>query len=371
MSLTTCLQRKPLLPPSPLGFQMKPLYSLPPLGRFVPPLGKNSDADELIFPSIQLSEIIIASDENTAQLSNNSELTSEIQLQANQIDSNSNNQSISNRELISSDNISQANDEITIAQKVDSEDKQLPEPLESLKPLSRNSDFYISRFVADYLSNKPGIYSTALSRNLNSIEDNQNIENIASTNTSEIKYQIEPVQQVNQLQTGLETVTSNLDNNLSSRSPSNLNLSNIEKQTEILAEDNRVNAEYTPISESNSQNDNQDLIVINTNEGLSKSPQPATPDFNISPQINQLEADNINQTQLNSPALPNLPKETNKIESKNQNAINNKQQSNTIQQKLETSQIQTSLTENKLQPGLEPSLKTSSETTKELNPLNY
>ena len=243
MSLTTCLQRKPLLPPSPLGFQMKPLYSLPPLGRFVPPLGKKSDADELIFPSIQLSEISIASDENTAQLSNNSKLTSEIQLQANQIDSNSTNQSIINRELISSDNISQANDEITVAPKVDSEDKQLPDPLESLKPLSRNSDFYVSRFVADYLSNKPGIYSTALSRNQNSIEDNQNIENIVSTVTSERKYQIEPIQQVNKLQTGLETVTSNLDNNLSSQSPSNLNLSNIEKQTEFLAEDNRVNSE--------------------------------------------------------------------------------------------------------------------------------
>ncbi len=391
MSLTTCIQRKPLLPPSPLGFQMKPLFSLPPLGRFAEPLGQNSNADELIFPSIQLSEISIASNENIASLSKSSESTSDIQLQENQIDSNSNNQSISNREFISSDNISQANDEITVAPKVDAEEKQLPEPLESLKPLAQNSDFYISRFVADYLSNKPGVYSTALSRSQNPIEDNQNIENLASTVTSEKNYQIEPKQQVNKIQTRLEKVTSDSDDSLSSQSLSNLDLSNIENQTEVLAKDNRVNSEFTPTSESNFQSDNQDVTVTSTNKGLSKSPQldnsqvfsqPATPDFNISPQINQSEAGNINktptdlnQTQLNSPALPesnpavpNLPEESDGIELINQKIINSKQQSNAIQKQLKTAQIQTSPTEDKLNPQLEPSFKTSSEATPKLNP---
>ncbi len=381
MSLTNCIQRKPLLPPSPLGFQMKPLYSLPPLGRFVEPLGQNSNADELIFPSIQLSEISIASDENIASLSKSSESTSDIQLQANQIDSNSNsnsnNQSISNREFLSSDNISQANDEITVAPKVDAEEKQLPEPLESLKPLAQNSDFYISRFVADYLSNKPGVYSTALSRSQNPIEDNQNIENIASTVTSEKNYQIEPAQQLNKLQTRLETENFDLNNELLSESLSNSDLTNIEKQTEVLAKDNQVNSEFTPTSESNFQSDNQDITIVNTNKGLSKSPQLDTPDFNISSQINQSEAGNINktptdlnQTQLNSPALPksnsavpNLPDNIDGIELINQNIINSKQ-------KLETAQIQTSATEDKLKPQLEPSLKTSSEATPELNPSN-
>ena len=385
MSLTTCIQRKPLLPPPPLGFQMKPLYSLPPLGRFVEPLGQNSNANELIFPSVQLSEISVASDENIARLSKSPESTSDIQLQENQVDSNSNsnNQSIRNTDFISSDNISQANDEIPVAPKVDAEKKHLPEALESLKPLAQNSDFYISRFVADYLSNKPGVYSTALSRSQNPIEDNQNIENIASRVTSEKNYQVEPAQQVNKLQTRLETVTSDLDDDLSSQSLSNSDLSNIEKQTEVLAKDNRVNSEFLSASESNFQSDNQDVTVVNTNEGLSKSPQldtsqassqPATPDFNISPQINQSEADNINktptdlsQTQLNSPALPksnpaapNLPEESNGIELTSQNIINNKQ-------KLKTAQIQTLATEDKLEPQLEPSLKTSSETTPQIN----
>lgn len=423
MSLTNFILRQPLLPPSPLGFQMKPLSlsSLPPLGRFVPPLGQNFDADEFIYPFIQTSETNIYSAENLAN-SSNSESTSDIQLAENQDDSDNNSSKINvpnkkqildsvalsseqdayapytlrertteinrndnNTEFITSDNISKTNDEITVAPKQDAEEKHLPEPLESLKPLAQNSDFYISRFVADYLSNKPGIYSSALSRSQNQIIDNQNIDNqniekTTSTVTSEKDFRIEPIQQVNKLQTQSETVTSNLDDdsllkNISNQDIISSEITQLPKSEKVFPQQQVANkkaldstTQEQPIATQPTSQDNNDLnfseqsnvieLKVDTQSQSSNTvnsqtvSQPNTPD--LAPQKTHLNTENINQTStdlskpnLNLSAIQNLPQE---IISTSENAP-----------------IQTSKTENKLQPQLESPSKTSSQPIPNLN----
>ncbi|MBV6622398.1 MAG: hypothetical protein KI793_05490 [Rivularia sp. (in: Bacteria)] len=419
MSLTNLILRKPLLPPPPLGFQMKPLNSLPPLGRFVPPLGQNFDAEEFIYPSIQTSETNIYSAENLAN-SSNSESTSDIQLAENQDNSDNNSSNIfvpnkkqmadsasillaesslqdayaprtlreRNTEINLNDYKTETNDEITVAPQLDAEEKPLPEPLESLKPLAQNSDFYISRFVADYLSNKPGIYSSALSRSQNQIIDNQNIdnqniENTTSVTTSEKDSRIEPIQQVNKLQTQLETVTSNVDDdsqleNISNQDIISSKITQLPNSEKVFPQQQVANkkaldstTQEQPIATQPTSQDNNDLnfseqsnvieLKVDTQSQSRNTvnpqtvSQPNTPDS--VPQKTHLNTENINQTStdlskpnLNLPAIPNLPQE---IISTSENAP-----------------IQTSKTENKLQPQLESPSKTSSEAIPNLNLFN-
>ena len=404
MSLTNFILRQPLLPPSPLGFQMKPLSlsSLPPLGRFVPPLGQNFDADEFIYPSIQTSETNIYSAENLAN-SSNSESTSDIQLAENQDDSDNNSSNIvvpNKKQILDNVALSSEQDayapytlrerttEINWNDNNTEEEKPLPEPLESLKPLAQNSDFYISRFVADYMSNKPGIYSSALSRSQNQIIDNQNIdnqniENTTSVATSDKDSRIEPIQQVNKLQTQSETVTSNVNNvnddsllkNISNQDIVSSKITQLPKTEKISPQQQVANkkaldstTQEQPITTQPTSQDNNDSkfseqsnvieLKVDTQSQSGNTvnsqtvSQPMTPDL-ASPKTH-LNAENINQTStdlskpnLNLSAIPNLPQE--------------------IIFTSENAPIQTSKTENKLQPQLESPSKTSSQPIPNLN----
>ncbi|MEO1185612.1 MAG: hypothetical protein AAFX46_13430, partial [Cyanobacteria bacterium J06636_27] len=86
MLLKTLVQRKSLFPPSPLGFHLKPLNTLSPLGRFETPLGQNFDADDFTFPFVRDLETNInsvTSNEDVGTLLKSHELTSDIQAKEN------------------------------------------------------------------------------------------------------------------------------------------------------------------------------------------------------------------------------------------------------------------------------------------------
>ncbi|MEL7241896.1 MAG: hypothetical protein AAGM40_06055 [Cyanobacteria bacterium J06573_2] len=358
MLLKTLVQRKSLFPPSPLGFQMKPLNNLSPLGRFETPLGQNFDADDFTFPfvrdletninsvtsnqdvdtllkshkstndiqakensdipqnyknpnseniplsnitvsehdtplSIQQQESIpefhtfplpekplnksVSPQENIDSITNTNLQTSDYF--ENQLENKSflNNQSVNNQEFINENSqsnfVTQVHDERKIAPNGNdepttqqlSEKTNLPEPLKSLKPLAQTSDFYISKFVGDYLSNKPGIYSSTLLQNENQADDNQIPEKSPYS-------EIEATQTVNQLQTNLET-----DYIEKNYQPDSLR---IENATQELAQENQVNSQLKPNSdtllnppnekssirvETNSEEDNQEITLANPN----------------------------------------------------------------------------------------------------------
>ncbi|BAY81533.1 hypothetical protein NIES267_10100 [Calothrix parasitica NIES-267] len=317
MLLKTLVQRKSLLPPSPLGFQMKSLNSLSPLGRFTQPLGQNLYTDDSTFPLIQNSEKSLNNSnfaEDIASSLTSSELTSDIQKPENQDISSdyknsnvtetewdkphslqrkefplelnislpekssntnlqksgylenqiySNNQCVNNAEAIREnsnlDFTTQIDDELTVTSDRDVEtttqplftNTNLPETLKSLKPLSQNTDFYISRFVSDYLLNKPGAYSSALLQNKN----HQIVDNLQN---NEIEY----TQQINQQKTQLETEKSDTE----TKSP--LDLLSINKETEILAEDNQINFQLKPSSDTllNTPNQQSSTPIKNNSE---------------------------------------------------------------------------------------------------------
>ena len=363
MRLKTLIQRKSLLPPSPLGFQMKPLNALSPLGRFETPLGQNFDADNFTFPfvrDLETNENSVTSNQDVGTLLKSPESTDDIQAQENSdISQNyqypnsesisfpdtrvserdtplsiqkqestpelhtfplaekplnesvspqknldsitntnlqasdypenqsenksiSNNQSDNNQESIAENSQSNftaqvndepqitphGNDETTIQQL--SARTNLPESLTSLKPLAQTSDFYISKFVGDYLSNKPGVYTSALLQNENQAENNQIPENSPDS-------EIESIQTVNQLQTKLET-----DDIETKSQPDSLS---IETKTKAFAEDNQISSQLKPNSETllnppnkqssipfetNSEEDNQKITFTNPSEILTK-----------------------------------------------------------------------------------------------------
>lgn len=345
MLLKNLIHRKPLLPPPALGFQNKSLYSSSPLGRFETPLGQNLDTgnrDNFVYPFSQAVEIqnvktsISSADEDVAFSSQSSESTNDILDKENQIASGSVNElqndklllrakqnndnylteadikspsltdfcseqdarttdinlqksnAVENQELIGQ-NLNQ--DKASIESHVDedskdsTENKHLPEPLESLKPLAQSSDFYISRFVADYLSNKPGIYSSALLES-----QNQNVDNIVSdtfidsavnleienhqTTEKLQKSEISPEQQTNKIQTSLESSTpeSFLKTDLSPKhNPIEFQLKpNFDEQSLITSETNftKNNPEITAIDSHEIQTQPESL----TDENLLNSP---------------------------------------------------------------------------------------------------
>ena len=403
MSFIHVIQRKPLLPPQPLGFHMKPLNYLSPLGRFETPLGHNVDVDDFISPFTQPSERNISSDGNShgdiAVSLKSSESISDIPSQENQslsqnftnISSDSisltnitgskedivskntnlqksdsvknqvvtNNQSTYNTESIAenlkSTFIIQAKDEVTVAPDVDdetikqqqsantnpTEDKHLPKPFESLKPLAQGSDFYVSRFVADYLSNKPGIYTSALLQSHNQNLDNQNLDN---QNLDNIPYQtstdsaitnetengqiteesqddeIKSIAPQNKLQTQLETVTSNPENNSSSESVS---------QPELFSKNNPVESQLIPTSDKknsvtseinceshNSAIKHHDITEINPSEIQRQPELPTNETFSNSSQYDSSQGEisvnleGINQTSIDDKSSVNQSQNT-------------------------------------------------------------